>query len=657
MKESNDITTTQQEELDLSRVEEKQECVCSISVNDNCREKPTQPQQVNAITSVTQQLQIKDLLDVQKIAAEQDKDPVLSEVKRWLKDGKPEKLQRLRLPADMLTYWKQLKLITVKDGLLCKKWIKHDKESKEIEIERFLVLVPESLKETVLENHHCSLVNMHPGIENTCDLIRRKYYWPRMKDEVELYVKSCVTCGGCKQPHHYLKAPLRHVIVYEVNDAISIDHIIPSKEGVTPRRNWIILSITDVFSGYVVSLPCKTKCSEETIRLIQHRWCLKFGYPKEILADNDTSFTSEFFTEVCNYFKVKVTHGLPYICSSTSKAERSNKRINTALRVTLTDKQIKNWDLYLNFVSFALNGIKSRHTGFSANQIMFGRHLNTPLDLEYNGCPINLEGKASKNKTTAYQIYRTIRDIVVKARRNAALDFGYADSSYNKQVMGPFFNEGDWAFSLIECPRHKFSKRWQGPYQIIKKIDDHLYVIDLGPENKLVNISKLKPYVKSKYSPQPLNPEAQLFIPPSTVTPDVTTRDETAQERDGAEIAFLPPPEQDQRKDTTHRTPANPNSPPSPSPPTPIPSPPSSSPSPPPSPPTRSSDPSTSPTPSEPPSPSSPNQLPADDWVMIDEEDPIDPGTPPTQQRRYPTRNRRATSPLTVLGGGPQSYD
>ena len=100
----------------------------------------------------------------------------------------------------MITYWKHLNLITVKDGILCKKWIKHDKETNEIEIQRSLVLVPESLKETVLDQHHSSLVSMHPGVDNTCNLIRQRYYWPRMKDEVELYFKSCVTCGGCKQP-------------------------------------------------------------------------------------------------------------------------------------------------------------------------------------------------------------------------------------------------------------------------------------------------------------------------------------------------------------------------------------------------------------------------------------------------------------------------
>ena len=526
---------------DLNQVTAQQPCVCDSDLLDQQEQDTAHVRRIE-FSSLTEQLDIGELLDKQKIASEQNRDPVLMEVRKWLSEGKPTKLQRLRLPTDMLTYWKHLNLITETEGVLCKKWIKHNKETKEIEIQRFLVLVPESLKVTVLDQHHSSLLAMHPGIDNTCELIRQRYYWPRMREEVELYVKSCITCGGCKQPHHYLKAPLRHVITYEPMDTIAIDHIVPTKEGATKRGYRLILSITDVFSGYVLALPCKTKRSEETIRLILHKWCLRFGYPSEILADNDTSFSSEFFNEVCSYFKTKVTHGVPYKCSSTSKAENSNKRINKALRVTLSDKQILDWDLYLNFVAFALNGIRSRHTGFSANQIVFGKHLNTPLDLELDGSPILLDNHATKKKTTAYVIYRTIRDIVRKARRHAALDFGYADSAYNKKMLGPYFKQGDWVFTLMECPKHKFEKRWQGPFQITKKIDDHLYIIDLGSRDKLVNISKLKPYTKSKYSPPHLNVNAPLFSPKSVdssnVVPDNRKDSENDEERQGVEIEF-----------------------------------------------------------------------------------------------------------------------
>jgi transposase InsO family protein len=362
-----------------------------------------------------------------------------------------------------------------------------------------------------------------------------------MRDEIDLFVKSCLKCGRVKQPNAYLKAPLKHVIAHELNDALVIDHIVPEKEGVTKRRNRYILTLTDLFTGYIVAVPCKTRESEETIRLILHHWALKFGYPREIVADNDPSFTSKFFNAVLAYFNIKPTHGTAYKCSSTSKVERANKRINTALRLTLTEKQLNDWDLYLNYVCFALNGLRSRHTGVTPNMLVFGRELNTPLNLTLNGEPVTFEMK-SKKHGKAYELYRTVRSIVEKARRNAALSFQYADNTYNKNLKGPYFEEHEWCFTLVNCPTHKFAERWVGPYKICKKISDHLYVIELeNGKEKVVNISKLKRYTPSKYThDERMNPEVPEFTPVAHTSQSATTPQEEQTSEIGLEVTFQP---------------------------------------------------------------------------------------------------------------------
>ena len=60
-------------------------------------------------------------------------------------------------------------------------------------------------------------------------------------------------------------------------------------------------------------------------------------------------------------------------------------------------------------------------------------------------------------------------------------------------------------------------------------------MIDLGLRDKLVNISKLKPYVKNKYSPSHLNVQAPTSIPKSA---DFTSASEEGEDnpRQGIEI-------------------------------------------------------------------------------------------------------------------------
>ena len=89
-----------------------------------------------------------------------------------------------------------------------------------------------------------------------------------------------------------------------------------------------------------------------------------------------------------------------------------------------------------------------------------------------------------------------------KVREAAGREHLYADRQYNKNIFGPYFNEGDKAYVLIQCPTHKFGPRWTGPFTVAKRINDHLYVFDIAGMEKVVNISKMKPFSMNKYVDQ-----------------------------------------------------------------------------------------------------------------------------------------------------------
>lgn len=51
--------------------------------------------------------------------------------------------------------------------------------------------IPKHLKEAVVKEYHD---NFHMRIDKTYDLIRQKYYWPKLFKELNNYVSTCVTC-------------------------------------------------------------------------------------------------------------------------------------------------------------------------------------------------------------------------------------------------------------------------------------------------------------------------------------------------------------------------------------------------------------------------------------------------------------------------------
>ena len=433
----------------------------------------------------------------------QASDSVLSVVKDWLLTGtKPLSIQAYRAPKELVSYWKQFSLLSLKDGMIMRKWISVKNGNKEED--RLLICVPEANQEAVLHMCHTSLVANHPGIKLTLDVCRRYYYWPGMSHDNELYVKACVTCGRAKQPQAYSKAKRQHIIAHEFNQILSIDHIEAEKLGITADKNKYILSMTDVYSGYVVAVATNSQSSDENIRLILHKWVLRFGIPREILSDNAPGFSSQFYRAVLTALHCKNTHGLPYECRTTSKAERSNKRLNSSLRVCLDGKNPKEWDRYLDYVCSALNSLKSRATGYSANFLVFGHELNTPLSLlleNGNHDDVFDPSEPGAFNRKAYDLHNAYRDIVRKVRRNLQTYYEHSDMNFNDSIRNKPFATGDYCFVLIRCPKHKFAPRWYGPVKIVKAVNDHVYVVKIGEIEKVVNISKLKKYTANKYSP------------------------------------------------------------------------------------------------------------------------------------------------------------
>lgn len=246
---------------------------------------------------------------------------------------------------------------------------------------RDLIIIPESMVETIMSLHHSSIFSTHPGVANCVNNCLRTTYWPGMKKDIKMYIEACENCGQNKHPQAYLKSGLKHIIFHKFNDAIVIDHIVPSSQLTTPRGFRYILTITDHWSGLLVAIPVKSQTAEENIKSIFRSWVLVHGMPRELICDNHPGFSAKFFEAVLKAFQCKVTHGTSYKARSTGKAEASNKRLNGALRSSLPLGKENHWDVYLPYATFALNSLRNRHTGYSPNRCAYGRELNTPLNV------------------------------------------------------------------------------------------------------------------------------------------------------------------------------------------------------------------------------------------------------------------------------------
>jgi len=68
------------------------------------------------------------------------------------------------------------------------------------------LVVPEALIQEVIAENHNPIFVAHPGIKRTLELISLKYWWPKMRQSIEEYVRrdKCQTRKG----KHEFRAPL-----------------------------------------------------------------------------------------------------------------------------------------------------------------------------------------------------------------------------------------------------------------------------------------------------------------------------------------------------------------------------------------------------------------------------------------------------------------
>lgn len=84
--------------------------------------------------------------------------------------------------------------------LLLREWNKLELQARKRQDGDLIILqlvLPEKLRPMVLECLHDRMGHM--GIERTLDLVRSRFYWPRMAVDVEKKVRTCNQCVNGKR--------------------------------------------------------------------------------------------------------------------------------------------------------------------------------------------------------------------------------------------------------------------------------------------------------------------------------------------------------------------------------------------------------------------------------------------------------------------------
>lgn len=358
----------------------------------------------------------------------------------------------------------------------------------------------------------------HLGIKKTFRKLIR-FWWPRMHNEVESYVKSCNTCQKFKPATGLPPGYLHSIPVSEAFQNVHLDIIGPLKTSYNGYQ--YVITATDAFSKWAFAQPAQNIRTAEVIKFVEDQILSIHGKPKCFITDRGTQFTSHEWRSFID--KLEIEHNLttPYHPQSNGIDERLNGTLMRILRAYV-DKYQENWDSHLKWSLYVYNTTVHESTGYSPYQILHGMDPRSPLkprsprliaeldsskpseNNETNLLSNSIQPHSEPPEDTPQQTKESIRT-TVNERIKIAQET--QKRHYDKRHQPHKLHVGQLVYVRVFAPPNYLSKKfyikWDGPCVIIGFVGDRLNpkavkILDYNNMlKKVVAISDVKPAIQS----------------------------------------------------------------------------------------------------------------------------------------------------------------
>ncbi len=233
----------------------------------------------------------------------------------------------------------------------------------------FRPIVPPPLRAIIFRKLHNVV---HPGQEKTTELISANYFWPNMKKDIPLWVKTCPQCQTSKIHRHNRQKLQNFPPTTERLAHYHIDIV-----GPLPPSNDIryILTARDRGTGFALAIPLTNKTSVEVIGGLRFHLFGTMGLPATFVSDRGGEFTSGVFAAFCSKYGIKHNVTTAFHPQANGLVERLHRTLKQALRAL---ENPDSWSTHLPDIMLFLNNLPSDTNHFTPYQLTFGQSSRIP---------------------------------------------------------------------------------------------------------------------------------------------------------------------------------------------------------------------------------------------------------------------------------------
>ena len=326
-------------------------------------------------------MQLKPI-DSGVLTKETAKDPVLSAVMRYTREGWPPKSQSETVRDTNKTY-------TVEDF---RKISDSLSTAHGCLLYGSRVIIPETLHAEIVHILHMG----HFGMQRMKQLARTAVYWPRIDSDI---VSQCQRCGTCAEHQNKPAKPTNHpwMLPEKPWSRVHLDHAINFLGS-----NWLVL--IDAYTKYPCIHPTSSTSTKATTDLLEQDFA-HFGYPHTIVTDNATTFLSQEFQTWCKDRGIIHLTGAPYHPATNGAAERLVQTFKQALKKSSLPPKAALQEFLMQYRRTPLS------SGYSPSELLNGRQIRAKIDTLLPSPAHKAQGIQAREATKSQQKVAKLENI------------------------------------------------------------------------------------------------------------------------------------------------------------------------------------------------------------------------------------------------------
>ena len=332
----------------------------------------------------------------------------------------------------------------------------------------FRPYIPRRLRPTVFKIFHGSV---HLGPEKTYNQIRRTYYWPGMKNDIEHWSTHCPRCQVNKITRHNRQSLSNFPSEPGRLNILHIDLVGPLPNT---HRYAYIITMRDRNTGFLVTAPLQSKTSESVIGAIEVNFISKFGIPEVIITDQGREFISHMFLAFCKHLGISHRNTTAYHPQANGKIERIHKILKSSIRSL---NQPAAWHRSLPYITLQINNQTSGINSFTPFQLTFGQPGRLPGNL--------LSGGLEQTKEIDLNNHRVFLLAMAEHEPRAR------PLKDNHPFIQKELTDCTSCWIRIDSTRNPLSPLYTGPYEVLKR-SHKTFVLLINAVPTSVSIDRLK---------------------------------------------------------------------------------------------------------------------------------------------------------------------